>query len=165
MLVKILIKTRKQLLSSFYLLGRSLGHAIFFCILLLLGLSGCRSSLKKSTIKNLSVVTSEFKSKERFFLDIPTPLYDTVLAISPNSLLNISAEGDICTGYRSPLSLSEIVLFYEKEMERLGWRCIKKFQAHESILLFETPLRICVIVCMNTYERYTDIIVCVGNKK
>lgn len=80
------------------------------------------------------------KSCEARLTDIPVPLIAQSISASSDQ------EGSgMLLVYKTSLTSSELVSFYQKEMERYGW--VKKyfFNGEEIVLSFEKPSRFCCI--------------------
>lgn len=153
------------------------------CVMVLffvLFLPGCRKQLDKSVsafnslspIDNISQVSSDDLErhelhKELMLLDIPVPLYQHRLFFQDDTLkLPQGSLADKTLGYVSQLSVEDIVIFYLREMERLGWRLLKQFiTLYETVLIFNAPTRVCVVI-VNAHKDVasaTHIIVHVGS--
>ena len=136
-----------------------------FCLLL----SSCakNSHVKQSTTNNKHnrMPIDRVQQQEAMLVDIPIPLFDERLPVyDPDSNLGHST---IMLGYKSSLDTNDIVDFYTKQMERLGWNCIKLFHGVESLLQFESPDRLCTVSVRPHHKRGygADIIVFIDSKE
>lgn len=57
----------------------------------------------------------------------------------------ITADGSYMFRYMTTLCRDEVVAFYRREMERLGWECIASVNAYQDCFVFMKPKRVCVI--------------------
>jgi len=104
---------------------------------LLLFLPSCAFLQKKQSQSRLLS-----KEQEAQLTDVPV-MFDFVQCVQPQ----LSDQADVLH-FESPSSRQEIVMFYEQEMERLGWRPIKTLDdtCQESVLLFEKPHNLAVVI-------------------
>ncbi len=140
---------------------------VLFCLLL----SSCaknnyvQQSITKWHKKHNRMPIDRVQQQEAMLIDIPIPLYDERLPVyDPDSN---SGHSTIMLGYKSSLDTNDIVDFYMKQMERLGWNCIKLFQGFESLLQFESPDRLCSVSVRPHHKRSrgADIIVFIDSKE
>lgn len=83
------------------------------------------------------------RQQEARLTDIPIPLNAKPV---PNCFwMDEKESAGVMLGYRVTASLQEIVSFYSQEMERFGWDNVVCFDAHEHLLVFEKPGRVCSI--------------------
>lgn len=90
-----------------------------------------------------SVCRLEFERLEAKLVDIPLPL-KTLLEPQQIAFSAIDATA-VMRVYKARLTVDEIVLFYQQEMERMGWRQELFFAGQDSLLVFERPTRSCVV--------------------
>ena len=148
-----------------------------FCIILtsLFLLNGCgalrvrqrvdlqgKTEQKHGDDVEVFVSGDESYHQELMLADVPIPLYDSHL-FAP--YFDQSSE-DVLLGYQTSLAVDQLVHFYDQEMERLGWKLIKLFQTHETVMCYETPYRIC-IVSLRPHEQLlqTDLFIFTGYKR
>jgi hypothetical protein len=74
-------------------------------------------------------------------------LYDIPVLINSQPVNVVSDDETKPSGfsYCAGTSLEDAVIFYEHEMERLGWQLFSKFDAEEVLLVFEKPTKISAI--------------------
>ena len=80
---------------------------------------------------------------EATLLDIPFPL--GALPIAQEYAKSQAAKGQHFLAYTTVLSESDLIAFYEQEMERLGWQKMVVLSDFETMLIFSKPDRICSI--------------------
>jgi hypothetical protein len=133
------------------------------CLLALLG--GCKQRVLLE-YKNKEYTDNKEQNKgyqaRAVLVDVPVPLYTECFSISSD---NVSPSDNIVLGYKSALPIAMIIGFYKKEMDILGWECIKIFEADDVVAIFQTPLRICVVVLKVNSQQQTDIHIYVGPKQ
>jgi hypothetical protein len=104
--------------------------------------------------------------KELTLVDIPVPLYQYRIPMKMISEVDDAEQSDVVLGYASLLSVADLVMFYQQEMERLGWMLIKHFATEqESVLVFNAPRRICVVTIQPFQDNatlFSKIVLCVG---
>ena len=100
---------------------------------------------------------------EAKLFDIPMPLQAT----SATTAVCSSAD-DVFISYRTTIGPRELVLFYVREMERVGWQLLaENSNAQEVTLIFDKPHKICVVTLRNKHiskEGYT-VVVATSSKK
>lgn len=79
---------------------------------------------------------------ETTLLDIPFPL--GAMPVDPEHT-QTGVSGQQFLAYTVSLSESDLVKFYEQEMERLGWQKMTVLRDFETMLIFAKPDRICSI--------------------
>ena len=102
----------------------------------LLSLSGC---IRRGVVITPPVIKPVVTAEERARLhDVSFPL-----GVDP---CKIRFDEQVVLTYNSPQSLNELIVFYKRDMECLGWKERLVIEADESMLLFEKPSKMCVIV-------------------
>ena len=152
-------------------------------LLLLVVVPGCASARKRVSTKklvdtkevalkspaNLQLSDDIVRLQEAKMGDIPIPLSATPLPdyFDPSS-------SSIVLGYSDKLlSLEQIKQFFMQELERSGWLLKEQFcTAHESLIRFKKPHRICIISirqqdpkmgsCIVIFTGLSDDIICVN---
>lgn len=129
--------------------------AIIICFLSLL-LPAC--ARKKSRAFSFSVAHSEpqvlseaqraqslalLRDWEATLLDIPFPL--GAMPVTQEYAKNSETKGQHFLAYTTLLAESNLIAFYEQEMERLGWQKMVVLPDFETMLIFSKPDRICSI--------------------
>lgn len=90
------------------------------------------------------------------------PLYNKRWIVNKKS--DAVLQDMISIGYEVPLSMEELISIYCQQMDYFGWRLIKDFIGPiKSLLLFDTPERICVVDC-SVLEDRTQLLLFVGRK-
>lgn len=120
--------------------------AIVLCLFTLL--SGCAHQDKKQISDKNTKTESEIikdisiREQEAKLADVPFPLN-----IQPLSAFNILPEepNHSLLGYTTATDVSELVMFYQQEMERLGWQENMHVKGSETQLLFQKPDRVCSV--------------------
>ncbi len=80
---------------------------------------------------------------EATLLDIPFPL--GAMPVAQEYAKNSETKGQHFLAYTTILSESDLIAFYEQEMERLGWQKMVVLPDFETMLIFSKPDRICSI--------------------
>ncbi len=80
---------------------------------------------------------------EATILDIPFPL--GAMPVTQEYAKNSAAKGQHFLAYTTTLSESDLIVFYEQEMERLGWQKMVVLPDFETMLIFSKPDRMCSI--------------------
>ena len=92
--------------------------------------------------------------QEAMLSNVPIPLYDE--RILPTSL-SVFEKETISLGYKSTLSVQQLIEFFMNQMERYGWKHIVTFDNEKIILLFENPDSY-VCVTLQLLENYGSTI-------
>lgn len=119
---------------------------VVFCAVVLLP-SCTKRSVQKERVDVIGGGAHELESQRLVILDkviqqeallgnVPIPLYDE--RILPTSLDAFEKE-TIVLGYKSTLSVSQLIDFFMNQMERYGWRHVVTFENDKTILFFENP--------------------------
>jgi len=103
----------------------------------------------------------ELEQIEAKLADIPLPL-KTLLEPQQVSFSAIDGTA-VMRIYQVRLTADEVVLFYQQEMERMGWRQLSFFVGQESLLVFERPTRSCV-VSIRSGRQSTELMIVTGAK-
>ena len=99
---------------------------------------GCKKAAEKiSSKRNNHLNVQEHEAR---LFDIPVP----VCAISSFQEQDYNPKNFVLI-YNVDSSSDELVKFYEKQMERFGWKSLSNSHQQESNLLFEKPSKICLI--------------------
>lgn len=141
--------------------------ALMFCLLF----NSCTKDKKETPLSTHpwrkradTLPIDKVRQQEAMLIDVPIPLYDERLAIHNSDQIT---QNTTMLGYRSPLSIDDIIMFYTEQMERLGWNTIKIFNGIESLMQFESPDRLCTISVRPHHKRAagTDVIIFIGAKE
>lgn len=136
-------------------------------LLLIFFLSGCiskKQSGKKiamdvdyvhDSIAHKQVVMNTIIQQEAMLVDVPLPLYDERIILDSNP----DEDQGIILGYKSSLTVAQVISFFMNEMERYGWKHLITFYATESILQFQSPHSYCTILTQSLENRYSRIII------
>jgi hypothetical protein len=84
------------------------------------------------------------RQQEARLTDISVPL--NAKSIPNGFWVDEKESAGVMLTYVVSLSLQQIASFYSQEMERLGWDQTVSFDAHEQLLIFEKPGRVCSIL-------------------
>ncbi|MCX5922278.1 MAG: hypothetical protein NTX86_03045 [Candidatus Dependentiae bacterium] len=96
--------------------------------------------------------------------DIPIPLSAFLQSYDPKK--SSTLVDSIMLTYTVFLSRNDIMLFYDREMERLGWQKLAFVNDEEALLLFSKPTKVCSIsLRSNSDERKGIIMVIITGKK
>lgn len=87
--------------------------------------------------------------------DIPLP-FSTKMNFAYHAQSSDSAK-KICAGFNSPLSVQDIALFYEREMELFGWIKRSSFTSFETLFVFEKPHKQCVVTVRQSHDKKSKI--------
>ena len=106
---------------------------------------------------------SEYQS---FFADVFIPIYDNrwiIIQGKDGCEPSIQAMG---MGFSVILDQESLHVMYNEQMAYKGWRLIKEFVGiKQSLLLFETPCRICLVELIKTIDlEKTEVRIFLGNK-
>lgn len=100
-------------------------------------------------------------------MHIEARLYDVPVLINAALMQNISTtaqtSGSTIISYESTIPLNDAILFYQEQMERLGWKQTATFCGAESLLNFEKPRKYCSI-SLRPNKRLTRVIIFIGQK-
>jgi len=124
---------------------------IMFCLLL----SSCtkqssyrqKKGIEQSVGNNQDNRLDLIIQQEAMLVNIPIPFFDErIIPLSSDTV-----ESDtLLFGYKSPLSRDQVIDFFLKQMERLGWKHLVSFESTEALLQFKSPDRYCTIVIKNS---------------
>jgi len=107
---------------------------LFLCLIFI---SSCVKVTKRTNN------TLKAHENEARLIDVPIPIDSTFVA---DKAKKGSIDSKCCMlFYSTKKSLQEVKVFYEKEMERFGWRVSAECSDRESTLLFEKPSKVCVV--------------------
>ncbi|HSC25445.1 MAG TPA: hypothetical protein VLB80_04500 [Candidatus Babeliales bacterium] len=125
---------------------------VMFCLLLLPSCTKrykCHQPITHDVVidncysKNLAIVVQQ----EAMLVDISIPFYnERIIPVS----CDISESDTLVFGYRSPLSCTQAIDFFNNQMERSGWKHLVSFNGVETIMQFASPNRYCTIVIKNS---------------
>ena len=104
-----------------------------FTFFVLFFLVGCQKQPKVSVARQQRVVLYE---REARLTDVPL-----VLDAQPIK----KKITDTVYSYQTQLDVQSLSQFYIREMERFGWRLLAQNRASEIVLIFQKPVKICVI--------------------
>jgi hypothetical protein len=142
-----------------------LKRGVLFFILFII--SGCALRNKQVAGHNkdqsdaAGVWRSELERIEAKLADVPLPL-KTLLEPQQVSFSAVDATATMRI-YQARLTADELVLFYQQEMERMGWKQLLFFVGQESLLVFERPTRSCVI-SIRPGKQSTELMIVIGAK-
>jgi len=112
------------------------------------------------------------RQQEARLTDIPIPL--NAKPLPKYFWMDEQESAGVMLGYCVTASPQEIVSFYSQEMERFGWDQIVYCNAHEHLLIFEKPGRVCSISLrpvdllvnrsINSQNNTISLIIFTGNK-
>lgn len=108
------------------------------------GCSKQDSALSKGRLvdKQQAMCGSDFvRQQEARLTDVPIPL--NAKPIPERCWIDEKESAGVMLTYVVSTSPQEIVSFYVQEMERFGWDQTAYFNAHEHLLIFEKPGRVC----------------------
>jgi hypothetical protein len=159
---------KKNYIKRISLRSNSVGVCLrsILVINLILGLSGCvtvreqscdGTKIRKDTA---SAWLCEVERVEAQLVDIPLPL-KTLLTPRAVSFSDTDATA-VMLQYTVKLTVEEICLFYQQEMERLGWQQQLFFTGQESVLVFDRLRRSCVVSVKGGAQ--TALMIVVGAK-
>jgi hypothetical protein len=118
----------------------------FFIIFLLIFLNGCGH--KFTWFKKPQLSSEATKKAEIALLDVPLPNRSFAQIITAeNNILPDDADisdAEIVVECTAAVSLQEIITFFEREMEHLGWQLVAR-SATVFSLIFEKPDAYCLI--------------------
>jgi len=102
----------------------------------------------------------EVERVEAQLVDIPLPL-KTLLTPRAVSFSDTDATA-VMLHYTVKLTVEDVCLFYQQEMERLGWQQQLFFTGQESVFVFDRLRRSCVISVKGGAQ--TELMIVVGMK-
>ena len=97
--------------------------------------------------------------------DVPFPLGSEPLPqfFTGDEQAEISAD-NIMLAYANNRKQEDLMLFYQQEMERLGWRHVGYITRSETLLHFDKPSRFCTISLRPGKTLKSEIVIFAGNK-
>lgn len=110
------------------------------------GCSKQDSALSKDRLADQQQVMYEndfVRQQEARLTDVPIPL--NAKPVPKRFWIDEGESAGVMLTYVVSTSPQEIVSFYSQEMERFGWDQTACFNAHEHLLIFEKPGRVCSI--------------------
>lgn len=119
------------------------------CIIML---SGCRNSHK--SIKN--IITEQYQeviAKASDLPDAPFQVHLENIAILPDN------HDQAQFFYTTSLPRQDLIIYYEQQMERLGWQLSAQLKLHDSFLYYTKPEKFCAITI---FEK--SFVIYFGNK-
>jgi hypothetical protein len=123
-------------------------------------LSGCGSLHKKKTTQKK--VEEDYHFQEARLSDIPVLMGAKRLENKGRVVLQDHQQAMF---FKSMLPLRDVLNFYEQEMERMGWEQLSLFEGKETILLFEKPYSIVLVLLHEDVKRkLTRITVLLSSK-
>jgi hypothetical protein len=82
-----------------------------------------------------------------------------------NKGILVAKSGQNIVQCTSKLPIAEVVDFYEQEMERMGWQQLSAFSGKETVLAFEKPFSVAIIMIRESKKKNaTHISVLIGMK-
>ena len=94
------------------------------------------------------VISTHHLLQEARLMDIPVPL-----GVEPKPELAGDATVDqLVLGYVTELDMATLVVFYQREMERLGWQQLSYVAGVEQLLVFSKPGKLCAINFRTRHE-------------
>lgn len=112
---------------------------LLFCLLIMLVVAGCR---KKISVGNTEKI-QEYREIIAKFADLPdAPFQASIdrIAILPEN------HDQLQIFYRVTMPVDEIVLFYQQQMERLGWQLYAQSTIEDVVLHYTKPEQICSLI-------------------
>lgn len=85
--------------------------------------------------------TTIIQKLEARCVDISIPLASTPL----ERYFALTDHGDCCLAYNVPMSMQELNIFLQKEMERCGWQKMASYEQYEYILLYKKPAKMIIV--------------------
>jgi len=143
-----------------------LNYGLVCCVLLIVASCGItnksvsRHASTAKTRKNQATLL-EVDRVEAQLVDIPLPIR-TVVEVQHVSFSATDATA-IMVQSQVKLNAQELLLFYQREMERNGWRQIFSFEGPESILIFDRHSRSCIITIRVT-KQLSALMIVTGTK-
>lgn len=117
---------------------------------------------KKLSRKQRAVaVVQQAKSQEAKLADIPVPLQAQPL----EDFFDLEQELNCPTvtlGYATDLSSEDLVQFYQREMDRHGWRCLSDFSGKETLTSYVKPARVCSVSIRPRTKGGADLVIFTG---
>lgn len=83
------------------------------------------------------------RQQEARLTDVPIPL--NAKPVPQSFWVDEKESAGVMLTYTVSVPPHEIVSFYSQEMERFGWDHVASFDAHEYLLIFEKPGRVCSV--------------------
>lgn len=98
---------------------------------------------------------------------IEAKLHDVPVLVNAELMQNISQTASLSEStiisYESKIHLDDAFLFYQEQMERLGWKQTAAFKGAESLLNFEKPQKYCSI-SLRPNKKLIRVIIFIGQK-
>jgi len=98
---------------------------------------------KLSRKQRAVLAAQQAKSQEAKLVDIPIPLQAEPLEYFFADQQETAAATSL--GYSVNMSVDELVAFYQREMDRHGWRCLSECAGKETLTSFVKPARVCSV--------------------
>jgi len=116
---------------------------------------------KLSRKRRAAVVAQQSKSQEARLVDIPIPLQAKPLEDFFD--LKQEASSTVTLGYKTDMSVQDLATFYQREMDRHGWRCLSDLSGKETLTSFVKPARVCSIsIRPRTKQGGSDLVIFTG---
>lgn len=107
-------------------------------ILCILMLHGCRNSQR--VIKN--IIPDQYQKVIAKTSDLP----DTPFQVSIKNMAILPENYDqVQFFYTTTLPKQDLIIYYEEQMERLGWQLSAQLQVHDSFFYYTKPAKFCAI--------------------
>lgn len=123
------------------------------CVMILI-LSSCK--------KDKDLVAKRWKSKH-----LEARLYDVPVLLNAQLVQNINntacVDESSIISYEAEVSHESIAIYYQEEMERLGWWQTAAFKGSETLLNFEKPNKYCSI-SIRPLKKISRVIIFIGQK-
>ena len=111
---------------------------------------------------NQDAITKRWQSKQ-----LEAKLYDVPVLLNAQLVQNINntacVDESSIISYESPVDHEQASVFYQEEMERLGWWQTAAFKGSESLLNFEKPNKYCSI-SIRPFKKISRVIMFIGQK-
>ena len=114
---------------------------LFICSLFIFLLSGCVWRKEVSSVR-----TREHQEVIAKFSDIPDAPFAVNLL---NLVIDENNHDQLQLFYTISIPVQDVLVFYEQQMERLGWDMIAQSNLHDNFLIFSKPNKICSLLIIN----------------
>jgi len=111
----------------------------FIYILFLLLSTGC--AVKQFKIAQTRHV--DYQEIVAKFSDLPDAPFQAQLK---NIVVCPVSNDQVQIFYETIISVDDVVLFYEQQMERLGWQLLSQAQVRDQVLIYTKPSQVCTII-------------------
>lgn len=118
--------------------------------------------LFSSCKKDQDLTARRWKSKH-----LEAKLYDVPVLLNAQLVQNINntscVDESSIISYEAGVSHESVALYYQEEMERLGWWQTAAFKGSETLLNFEKPNKYCS-VSIRPFKKISRVIIFIGQK-